>query len=94
MSDELARKGELTRASAKLERQVDVCSANGTGVRGAGRAQDIAGADKSKGLKRQSIPTSASIYFPRFFSKIIIYFLTLKSFVPNLLDTITLKAFT
>jgi hypothetical protein len=52
---------ELTRASAKLERQVDVCSANGTGVRGTGRAQGVAGASKSKGLKRQPIPTSVSI---------------------------------
>jgi hypothetical protein len=92
VSDEIALNGELTRASAKLERQVDVCSANGTGVRGTGRAQDIAGAGKSKGLKRQLILTSASIYF-----------LFLYCLLPSradieillfLLDTITLKAFT
>lgn len=54
------------RAIAELERQVDVCSANGTGVRGSDRAQDIAGASKSKGLKRQPILTSASISLVHF----------------------------
>jgi len=55
------RRVEMTRSRAQLERQVDVCTTDGTGIRGTGRAQDIAGANKSKGLKRQPILTSASV---------------------------------
>lgn len=43
---------ELTRSNGKFERQVDVCSANGTGVRRTGRAEVIASASKNKGLRR------------------------------------------
>ncbi len=64
MSDEViiaALGGELTRERTQLERQVDVCSTNGPGVRGTGRAQDITCASKNKSLERQLILTSASV---------------------------------
>ena len=80
----------------KLERQVDVRSADGTGVRGTGRAQDIASASKSKDLKDQPIPTSASIHSLCLFKPIVSFLLPPRADIEILLSlvTITLKAFT